>query len=162
MTRKAFDARAGLAVFIFIEALVALQTWLAYQDHFLTVSKMQGRGVNFGLPFAYHFGMWGDIFIVSPLVAYVTGRYSSRWRLHRMLLSLALGIAAVVAMSRSYTLPDFQEAHAQGHRLTPAGIASRVYGARTGYDQLTIHPDPRGVWQRLPTGATAPGPNTPE
>lgn len=127
--RITFGAGAALAVFIFLEALVALQAWLAFRDHFLTVSQMQGRGVNLGLPFAWHFGMWGDVFIVSPLAAYVMGRFSSTWRLRWILLSLALGIAAAIAMSWSYTLPDFQEAHVQGHSLTPAGAVHVVYMA---------------------------------
>jgi hypothetical protein len=127
--RKSFGAGAALAAFVFLEVLVALQAWLAYRDHFLTVAQMQGRGVNLGLPFAWHFGMWGDVFIVSPLAAYVTGRLSSTWRLRWILLSLALGMAAAIAMSWSYTLPDFQEAHVQGHSLTPAGAVHVVYMA---------------------------------
>jgi hypothetical protein len=128
-TRKAFGAGAALAAFVFLEALVALQAWLAYQDHFLTVLQMQGRGVNLGLPFVWHFGMWGDVFIVSPLTAYVTGRFSKSWRLRWILLSLAIGLAAAVAMSWSYTLPDVQEAHVQHHSLTPAGWVHLVYMA---------------------------------
>jgi len=127
--RTALSVRAVLAAFVFLEALVALQAWLAYRDHFLTVSQMQGRGVNLGLPFAWHFGMWGDLFIISPLAAYVMGRFSSTWRLRWILLSLALGIAAAIAMSWSYTLPDIQEAHVQSHRLTPAGAVHLVYMA---------------------------------
>lgn len=124
---KALSLRAALAVFVLLEALIALQAWLAYRDQFLTVSQMQGRGVNLGLPFAWHFGMWGDLFIVSPLAAYVTGRFSSTWRPRWMLLSLVLGVTTAVAMSWSYTLPDLQEAHVQSHSLTPAGAVHLVY-----------------------------------
>ncbi|MGB0085321.1 MAG: hypothetical protein WBP94_08125 [Rhodomicrobiaceae bacterium] len=127
--RKAFSAGVALAVFVSLEALVALQAWLAYQDHFLTVSQMQARGVHLGLPFAWHFGMWGDVFIVSPLAAYVTGRFSSTWRLRWIVLSLALGVAAAIAMSWSYTLSDLQEAHVQSHSLTSAGAVHLVYMA---------------------------------
>jgi hypothetical protein len=125
--RKAFSAGAALAVLIFFEALVALQVWFAYRDHFLTVSQMQGRGVALGLPFAWHFGMWGDVFIISPLAAYAVGRFSSSWRLRWVLLSLALGMVTAIALGWSYTLPDFQEAHVQSHRLTLAGTIHLVY-----------------------------------
>src|SRR5882724_4741314 len=127
--RKAFGAAIALAAFVLLEALVALQAWLAYRDHFLTVAQMQGRGINLGLPFVWHFGMWGDAFIVSPFAAYLTGRFASTWRLRSILLSLALGIAAAMAMSWTYTLTGFQEAHVQNRILTPAGDVHLVYMA---------------------------------
>ena len=128
-TGQTLSAGTALAAFVFLEALVGLQAWLAYRDHFLTVSQMQGRGINFGLPFAWHFGMWGDVFIVSPLAAYVTGRFSSTWRLRWIVVSMALGMATAIAMSWSYTLPDFQEAHVQNHSVTPAGMVHLFYMA---------------------------------
>jgi hypothetical protein len=90
---------------------------------------MQGKGIHLGLPFAWHFGMWGDLFIVSPLAAYVVGCYSSTWRLRWVLLSLAFGVAAAIILGWSYTLPDIQEAHAQNHSLTPTGVVHLVYTA---------------------------------
>ena len=126
---KAFTAGAALGAFLFLECLVALQAWLAYRDQFLTVAQMQGKGIHLGLPFAWHFGMWGDLFIVSPLAAYVVGCYSSTWRLRWVLLSLAFGVAAAIILGWSYTLPDIQEAHAQNHSLTPTGVVHLVYTA---------------------------------
>lgn len=119
----------GVAAFIFLEVLVLSQAWLAYRNNFLTVSEMQEGGVDLGLPFIWHFGMWGDAFVISPLVAYFVGRYSSRWRLHWTLASLALGIAVAVIMGWSYTLPNVQEAHVENHRLTAAGVLHLVYMA---------------------------------
>jgi hypothetical protein len=119
----------AIVAFIVLEALVALQAGFAYRDHFLTVAQMNGRGINFGLPFVWHFGMWGDAFIVSPLAAYLTGRFSSNWRMRRLLVSLAIGVAISVVMSWSYTLPDFQEAHVQNHSLTWAGVVHGAYMA---------------------------------
>jgi hypothetical protein len=40
--RKALSLRTALVAFVFLKAPVALQAWLAYRDHFLTVSQMQG------------------------------------------------------------------------------------------------------------------------
>jgi hypothetical protein len=67
--------------FIGLECLVALQAFLAYQDHFFTASQMRQRGVAYGLPFIWHFGMWGDFLVISALAAYLIGRYRVRWRL---------------------------------------------------------------------------------
>jgi hypothetical protein len=128
-THGPFAVGAALAAFILLEAIVALQAWLAYRDQFLNVSQMQGRGVSHGLPFAWHFGMWGDIFIVSPLAAYVTGRFLTSWRFRWILLSLVLGLVAAIAMSWSYTLSDVQEAHIQNHILTSAGVVHLLYMA---------------------------------
>jgi hypothetical protein len=128
-SRIHFGWLPGVVVLALLEALVVLQAWLAYRNHFLSVSQMQEGGVNFGLPFVWHFGMWSDVFIVSPLAAYVMGRFSSSWRVRWILLSLALGIVGSIVMSWSYTLSDLQEAHVQNHRLTPAGVAHGVYMA---------------------------------
>jgi hypothetical protein len=90
---------------------------------------MQATGVSLGLPFVWHFGMWGDALIVSPLGAYVVGRFASTVRHRQILVSLSLGIAAAIIMGWSYTLLDVQEAHVQNHSLTPAGIVHLVYMA---------------------------------
>ena len=121
----------SLATFALLEALVMLQAWLAYKDHFLTLAQMQGRGVRLGLPFAWHFGMWGDVFIVSPLAAYVTGRFVSRWRFRQILASFSAGLAAAVVMHYSYTFSDIQDAHIQYHVLTRVGFVHLVYMAIT-------------------------------
>jgi hypothetical protein len=68
-----FALLPAVIAFICLEGLVALQAFLAYQDHFFTVAQMRGRGISQGLPFISHFGMWGDFFVISPLAAYVIG-----------------------------------------------------------------------------------------
>lgn len=57
--RASFAWGPAIAAFICLEGLVALQAYFAYEDHFFTVAQMQERGVNQGLPFFWHFGMWG-------------------------------------------------------------------------------------------------------
>jgi hypothetical protein len=100
---------------------------LAHQDHFFTVFEMQKRGVGQGLPFVWHFGMWGDLLIVSGLAAYVIGRHSFSWDGRRMMVAFAFGFSAAIVLSWSYTLSEVWEAHVQAHHLTIAGIVHCFY-----------------------------------
>ncbi|WP_426424126.1 hypothetical protein [Bradyrhizobium genosp. A] len=111
------------------EFLVAVQGWLAYRDHFLTPSQMLDSGVSNGLPFLAHLGMWGDVFIVSPLAAFIVGRFSNSWRSRWVVTSLIVGVALSVLMGWSYLSAGLPEAHVQSHQLTPAGWVHQVYMA---------------------------------
>jgi hypothetical protein len=110
-----------------LECLVAVQALLAYRDHFLTLTQMRHRGIDHGLPFVWHFAMWGDLLIVSPLAAYLVGRYFHQWRVRWMLLSLAIGFAFAGLLSWLYTFSGMPEAHIQNHRLTAAGVGHLIY-----------------------------------
>jgi hypothetical protein len=127
--KSTFAWTPAIITFVLLECLVAAQALLAYQDHFFTVAQMRGRGINQGLPFVWHFAMWGDFFIVSGLAAYVIGRYIGRWRLHWILVSLAVGSISAVILSWTYTFSGIPEAHVQDYRLTAAGIVHLVYMA---------------------------------
>ena len=129
VTRRSFAVVPAGIAFVCLEYLVALQALLAYRDHFFTVSQMRERGIDQGLPFVWHFAMWGDLFIVSGLAAYLTGRYFARWRFRRMLASLVLGFMVATALSWLYTLSAMPEAHIQNHRLTAAGVGHLFYMA---------------------------------
>jgi hypothetical protein len=125
---KSFAATAMLITFFLFQSLVALQAWLAYRDHFLTVYQMQENGVSSGLPFIYHFGMWGDLFIISPLAAYIVGRFLNSWRRLRWIAaSLAAGFLVSAYMHWTYLSANFPEAHVQNHQLTTVGWAHVLY-----------------------------------
>jgi len=128
-TQNSFASASAIIAFVSLECLVAVQALLVYRDHFLTVSQMQQRGVDQGLPFVWHFGMWGDLLIVSGLAAYVIGRYFSCWHGQRMLVSLALGFSSAALLSWIYTFSGMPEAHVQNHRLTVAGMVHLFYMA---------------------------------
>jgi hypothetical protein len=128
-TKHSFALTPAVLTFFFFECLFALQAFFAYHDHFFTVAQMRERGIDQGLPFVWHFGMWGDCFIVSPLAAYVIGQYSDRWRLRGILISLAFGFMLALIFSWLYTLSDVPEAHVQNHHLTAAGKVHLFYMA---------------------------------
>jgi hypothetical protein len=125
---KHLAVTAMLITFFLFESLVALQGWLAQRDNFLTVPQMQESGVNSGLPFIHHFGMWGDLFIISPLAAYIVGRFLKSWRRIRWIAaSLTTGFVVSGYMHWTYLSANFPEAHVQNHQLTPVGWVHLLY-----------------------------------
>jgi hypothetical protein len=126
---RPFNSAAAIIVFVCLECLVVVQAWIAWQDHFLTVSQMDQIGVHKGLPFIWHFAMWGDLLMVSGLAAYVVGRLSFDWDGRRVLVSFALGFAVATVLSWLYTFSGMSEAHVQNHRLTVVGVIHLFYMA---------------------------------
>jgi hypothetical protein len=117
----------GWATFVGLEALIALQFWLAHADRFLTVREMQERGIAQGLPLIWHFGIWGDIFIVSGLAAYIVGRFSERWAWRSIITAAVFTIPTTLALAWIFTWSGTPEAHIQDHRITSTGIVHLVY-----------------------------------
>jgi hypothetical protein len=126
--QRPFGLAPAIIAFVCLESLVVAQGLLAYQDQFLTVSQMRGRGVDQGLPFLWHFGMWGDL-ILSGIAAYLIGRYFRNWRFRWISASLAIGFASAIAMNWIYKLSQIPEAHIQNHHLTAAGVVHFFYMA---------------------------------
>jgi hypothetical protein len=129
LERKPFGWVPAITTFVCLEFLVGLQAFFAYEDRFLTVAQMQGRGVSQGLPFVWHFGMWGDFLMVSPLAAYLVGRYIARWRTFWIGVPLGIGAIAAGVMSYFYTRSEVIEAHVQNHQLTSSGMVHLFYMA---------------------------------
>lgn len=127
--RASFAWGPAIVALICLEVLVALQAFFAYEDRFFSVAQMQGRGINQGLPFFWHFGMWGDFFVISPLAAFLVGRYITRWWRRWLVVSLAIGFISAGAMSFLYTFSGIPEAHVQNHHLTLTGQVHLVYMA---------------------------------
>jgi len=128
-TKNRFASLLGWFVFISLEFLVLTQAVLAYRDHFLTVYQIQNVHVLHGLPFLWHFGMWGDFFIISPIVAYLVRHYVDQWRYRSVLLSLTMGLISASLLGWLYTLSPIPEAHMQNHHLTFAGVIHLLYMA---------------------------------
>jgi hypothetical protein len=119
----------GLLAFFVLEGLVAAQIWLAHNDRFLTVSEMQKKGVDEGLPLVWHFGIWGDVFVIGPLTAITIATYSDRWTWGQTLAALAIGVLVTIVMGWIYTWWGTPTVHVQEHRTTTAGFVHLVYMA---------------------------------
>jgi hypothetical protein len=121
------NIKQGIVVFLILEGLVAFQVLLTYRDSFFTVSEMQQKGIDRGLPLVWNFGMWGDLFIVSPLAAIIIASYWKCWRPGQIQISTVLGILATITMVSIYSFSNTPEAHMYDRRLTPAGYVHLVY-----------------------------------
>lgn len=108
-----------LTILVFLAA-VALQGLFAYYDGFFWPSQML-RKVSRGLPFFAHGGMWGDVIIISPLVAIIVERYSPQWSFREIVLAILVGLIVSFAMHETYKAGTFPEAHVQYGHLTSAG-----------------------------------------
>jgi hypothetical protein len=127
--RNSFAWVPAALVFVSLECLGATQALSAYSDNFFTVSQMKSIPVAFGLPFLWHFGMWGDFFIISPIAGYLVGKHAHRWRLPGMLISLMIGISSASILSWVYTFSTLPDSLVQNHHLTAAGIVHLLYMA---------------------------------
>ena len=116
-----------LFVLIFAELLVVLGAWYAYRDHFLTVREMQREGVTQGLPFLAHAGMWGDFFLVSPLIAYILLIYAPYWDIRQYGVAFIVGLSTSAGLHYLYTKIEIPESHVRSGRLTRAGWVHFVY-----------------------------------
>ena len=81
-------------------ALVIIQGVSSWFDGYFTQAQMRSRGITNGWAFIEHGGMWADVFVISPIVAYAVSNYKldyfSKWGL------LILAIAVVVSLAMGY------------------------------------------------------------
>jgi hypothetical protein len=77
-------------------ALVVVQGISSWFDGYLTPAQLRSRGIV-GWSFMQHGGMWSDVFIISPVVAYIVSKYNLEYTSWRGILML-LGMAAFVLL----------------------------------------------------------------
>lgn len=116
--------------------LVISEVIYAYEDKFFFVSQMLEQGFKQGIPLVAHAGVWGDLFVITPLSAWVVYNYADYWAKNDIITSFFIGLAITVPLvifwviMAKYGLP---EALAHGGRLTWAGFfhALFMFGAVT-------------------------------
>ena len=118
-----------ILVLLFAEFLVILGAVLAYRDNFFSVSQMQKRGITQGLPFSMHAGMWGDLLVISPMVAWIISSDFKVWSISEWTISIGLGFFVSSILHNLYEKIEIPESHVQGNRLTKAGWVHFLYVA---------------------------------
>lgn len=109
-------------------ALVFIQGLASWFDGYLTQAQLAARGIT-GWSFMEHGGMWADVFIISPLVAYFVSNYQlpyfSKWGL------VILAVAVVFSLGMGYLYQQggmvTPEAHTHDGTTTVAGWIHGVY-----------------------------------
>ena len=137
------------SVFVLLQGLVVAQVALAWTDGFLTVPDMQARGYPAGLPLIWHFGVWGDLLLISPLVSFIVGRYSAQWRAPQTAVVLALAAVTTLLLGWFYTTGNVPGSHVHEHQTTLAGQLHLLYMAASitvfGLFYLCTHAAPNVV-----------------
>lgn len=109
-------------------ALVFVQGACAYYDEFLTQTQMRQQGIHNGWSLMEHGGMWADVFIVSPVVAYIASNYDLDWS-WRGLAFLGACSVAVLILVHVYEKGGLvnPEAHTHDGKTTAAGWIHAIY-----------------------------------
>lgn len=105
--------------------LVVLQGFLAWRSGWFTMTQAKEvHGISRGYAFVEHGGMWADVFLVTPIVAWILFRYHIEYFSRPSLIIMGV-IAAVI---RFVVVPMFAkgglitpEAHSYGGEMTAAG-----------------------------------------
>lgn len=102
--------------------LVIIQGIASWFDGYFSQTQLQRREIE-GWAFIEHGGMWSDVFIISPLVAYIVSNYRVEYFSEWGLFILAMAIALSLAMGMMYqkngkTTP---EAHTHDGKTMIAG-----------------------------------------
>jgi len=119
-------SKTWLVVFV---VPVLLQGMFAYRDDFFTPTDVLFRQ-TYGLPFLYHGGMWSDVFLFAPLMAYIIDTHGGTWEWKLLFIALAFGLAASYAMHMYLYVPGgmkIPEAHTHDGMLTTAGWIHLFY-----------------------------------
>ncbi|MBX4210923.1 hypothetical protein KW783_03055 [Candidatus Parcubacteria bacterium] len=106
--------------------LVALGGYLAYRDKMFWLSQMKAAGIDFGLPFFWHTGMWSDVFVMTPILWIIFG-YVGGWNLKAFILATIAGVIGSLAIHVPYLNHPHPGAHIHGGHLTESGWVHAVY-----------------------------------
>lgn len=118
-----------ILVIAFGEWLIFLQALFSNFEGYFSQRQMSLRG-HVGYSFLQHGGMWADIFIVTPLVAYLIAKYQFAYFSPSSIeiATVALVVWTVLAVFVfAPAVKRFPEAHAHGGQVTMAGWIHVVY-----------------------------------
>ncbi len=120
----------GTMVFFAAEILIAWEAFSAYQEEFFTVKQMRlWRHIDKGLPFMAHLGMWGECFLISPILGIIVAKCGYKWDWVYVTFALFTGSILSWAMHEIWKLKNLPESHIMYGQLTTAGKAHRIYMA---------------------------------
>lgn len=101
-------------------ALVVLQGILSWFDGYLTQAQMRSHGVFNGWSLMEHGGMWADVFIISPLVAYAASKYTFEYISWRSTITLTASVFVVLMAMQMYQRGGITTPEAHTHSgVTP-------------------------------------------
>jgi hypothetical protein len=107
---------------------VLLQGFLSWTDGYLTQAQLHSRGIN-GWSLVEHAGVWADLFLISPMLAYVLATYRLAYFSIPSLAILAMTIAVTLIAKTTYQelASAIPEAHTHDGQTTAAGWVHVLY-----------------------------------
>ncbi len=102
----------AVVTYVTLQALVWIQYKFADIVQMRTVEQMQSRGISRGLPLNYHYGISGDWFYLSLVIAAIVWLYWDQWSpadIKRVALQIAIPITLALGVMWSFS--GTQEAH---------------------------------------------------
>src|SRR5690348_17231721 len=122
------DNAMWIACLVCLELPVFLQAYASWRAGVLTPAQMAARGVQKGLPFVAHTGMWSDAILFSPLMTTILINHGTEWNLGYWAICLGIGALVSGIMHLSiYAKAPFETPHARFGALTIAGKIHFVY-----------------------------------
>lgn len=112
MPHKWFAAFAALSFWVIAEGFAA---WL---DQWLTYGQMRAQGIEQGIFFLGHPGMWMDFFVLNPLLATMVARCANQWTWRQVVFIILLALFLSAGMHYQYAQDPFPTAF--GHHGLPA------------------------------------------
>jgi hypothetical protein len=120
--------------FAFASAFIFYGLWLAwvlaaYSDGMFSVTQMQNKGFQKGIPLEGHWAMmWADL-ILPILLFYLIGKYSEDWSFIKIgvLLMAGMGLSHVLHLTYIKAGMQFPEAPTYGGELKAAGWLHLLY-----------------------------------
>ena len=114
-------------------AAIVLQGIAAWLDGYLTQAQMQSHGIMNGWSFMEHCGIWMDVIIISPAVAYFVSNhqfaYTSKWGMVAFVATLASWLVLIYLYQQGGKITP--EAHTHYGTTTVAGWIYFVYAVLT-------------------------------
>ncbi|MES2436626.1 MAG: hypothetical protein V4519_01325 [Patescibacteria group bacterium] len=109
--------------------LVLLQAVCAYLDGFLTQAQMRRRGIMNGYSFMEHGGMWADVFVITPLVAFIMGNYKLPFYTGPGIITMMFLMFGAIGLGMLFSRQALEhpEAHTHDGQTTAAGWVHGLY-----------------------------------
>ena len=103
--------------------LVVLQGFASWKDGYFSQWQMYSRRIRNGWAFIEHGGMWSDVFVVSPIVAFAISKYQLHYFAKSGLVILFVSVSLSLAMGELYKAGGaiIPEAHTHDGKTTLAG-----------------------------------------
>jgi hypothetical protein len=112
-------------------ALVLIQGLAAWMDGYFTQDQIKRvHGITSAYSFVQHGGMWSDVFIITPIVAYISSKYELEYTTWRaIILLLAAVVLVYLAMEFVYKPAGIKmpEAHTHDGRTPLTGWVHALY-----------------------------------